>query len=51
VLEAVTAALARRFPVVAAVTAHGVAGLWLAPAAPVLGFNTSMLSAGVIMPS
>jgi Domain of unknown function (DUF6431) len=56
VLEAVTAGLARRFPAVAAVSAHEVAahlsgGLWLAPAVPVLGFNTTLLSADAVVPS
>lgn len=52
VLEAVTAALAGRFPAVAAVTAHEVAahlsgGLWLAPAVPGLRFNTTWFSADI----
>ena len=52
-LEAVTAGLAGRFPQLAAVTAHGVAahlsgGLWLAPAVPVLRFNTTVLPADAI---
>ena len=56
VLEAVTAGLGRRFPRLAAVTAHEVAahlsgGCWLAPAVPVLGFNTSLLSADAVAPS
>ena len=56
VLEAVTAGLARRFPQLAAVAAHEVAahlsgGLWLAPAVPVLRFNTTLLSADAIVPS
>jgi hypothetical protein len=56
VLEAVTAGLRRRFPQLAAVTAHQVAahlsaGCWLAPAVPVLGFNTSLLSADAVAPS
>ena len=56
VLEAVTAGLARRFPAAAAVSAHEVAahlsgGLWLAPAVPVLGFNTTLLSADAVVPS
>ena len=54
-LEAVTAGL-RRFGGLAAVTAHEVAahltgGLWLAPAVPAVGFNTSLDAAGVIAPS
>jgi hypothetical protein len=56
VLEAVTAGLARRFPALAAVTAHEVAahlsgGLWLAPAVPALGFNTTLLPADAVAPS
>jgi Domain of unknown function (DUF6431) len=48
-LEAVTAGLRSRFPAVAAVSAHEVAAhlsgaLWLAPPAPVLGFNTTLLN-------
>lgn len=55
VLEAVTAGLRRRFAVLAAVTAHEVAahlsgGGWLAPAVPVLEFNTSLLTV-VTVPS
>jgi hypothetical protein len=55
VLEAVTAGLRRRFPQLAAVTAHQVAahlsaGCWLVPAVPVLGFNTSLLSADAVAP-
>jgi Domain of unknown function (DUF6431) len=54
-LEAVTAGL-RRFGGLAAVAAHEVAahltgGQWLAPAVPVIGFNTSLDGAGVIAPS
>jgi hypothetical protein len=54
-LEAVTAGL-RRFGGLAAVTAQEVAahltgGLWLAPAVPAVGFNTSLDVAGVIAPS
>ena len=54
-LEAVTAGL-RRFGGLAAVAAHEVAahltgGLWLAPAVPAVGFNTSLDGAGVIAPS
>jgi hypothetical protein len=56
VLEAVTAGLAGRFPVLAAVSAHEVAahlsgGLWLAPAVPVLRFNTTLLPADANAPS
>ncbi|MGH3213079.1 MAG: DUF6431 domain-containing protein [Trebonia sp.] len=55
VLEAVTAGL-RRFPGLAAVASHEAAahlsgGLWLAPAVPVLEFNTTLFPAGVISPS
>jgi Domain of unknown function (DUF6431) len=55
-LEAVTAAIAGRFPVLAAVSAHEVAahlsgGLWLAPPAPSLGFNTTLLSTDAESPS
>lgn len=55
-LEAVTAGLRDRFPVLAAVTVHEVAahlsgGLWLAPAVPVLRFNTTLLSADAMAPS
>jgi Domain of unknown function (DUF6431) len=54
-LEAVTAGL-RRFGGLAAVAAHEVAahltgGMWLAPAVPAVGFNTSLDAAGVIAPS
>jgi hypothetical protein len=54
-LEAVTAGLRER-PGLAAVSAHEVAGhlsggLWLAPPAPVLEFNTSVFPAGVMSPS
>jgi hypothetical protein len=54
-LEAVTAGL-HRFGGLAAVAAHEVAahltgGLWLAPAVPAVGFNTSLDGAGVIAPS
>ena len=50
VLEAVTAGLRHRFAVLAEVTAHEVAahlsgGGWLAPAVPVLEFNTGLLTA------
>lgn len=56
VLEAVTAGLRRRFPVLAAVTAHEVAGhltggRWLAPAVPVLRLNTTLLAAAAVPPS
>ena len=56
VLEAVTAGLRRRFPQLAAVTAHEVAahltgGLWLAPAVPALRFNTTLLFADAVPPS
>jgi len=56
VLEAVTAGLARRFPVLAAVTAHEVAahltgGCWLAPAVPVARFNTTSFSVDAVAPS
>jgi hypothetical protein len=56
VLEAVTAGLRRRFPVLAAVTAHEVAGhltggRWLAPAVPVLRFNATLLAAAAVPPS
>ena len=55
-LEAVTAAIAGRFPAVAAVSAHEVAAhlsgaLWLAPPAPVLGFNTTLLNTDAESPS
>jgi len=55
-LEAVTAGLRRRFPALAAVTAHEVAAhltgsMWLAPAVPAIRFNTSLGAAGVIAPS
>jgi hypothetical protein len=56
VLEAVTAGLRRRFPVLAAVTAHEVAGhltggRWLAPAVPVLRLNATLLAAAAVPPS
>jgi Domain of unknown function (DUF6431) len=56
VLEAVTAGLRRRFPVLAAVTAHEVAGhltggLWLAPAAPAIRLNTTLLAVDAVWPS
>jgi hypothetical protein len=55
-LEAVTAGLRSRFPALAAVSAHEVAGhlsggLWLAPPAPVLEFNASLPGADVMSPS
>jgi hypothetical protein len=55
-LEAVTAGLARRFPDLAAVTAHEVAGhltggLWLAPVVPAVGFNTTWAAVGAVSPS
>lgn len=55
-LEAVTAGIAGRFPVLAAVSAHEVAAhlsgaLWLAPPAPVLGFNTTLLPGDSVSPS
>jgi len=55
-LEAVTAGLAGRFPALAAVTAHEVAGhlsggLWLAPAVPALRFNTTLLPADAVAAS
>ena len=56
VLEAVTAGLRRRFPVLAAVTAHEVAGhltggLWLAPAVPAIRLNTTLLAVDAVWPS
>jgi hypothetical protein len=56
VLEAVTAGLRRRFPQLAAVTGHEVAGhltggLWLAPAVPALRFNTALFSVDAVWPS
>jgi Domain of unknown function (DUF6431) len=56
VLEAVTAGLARRFPQLAAVTAHEVAahltgGLWLAPGVPAVRLNTTLLAVGAVPPS
>jgi hypothetical protein len=56
VLEAVTAGLRRRFPVLAAVTAHEVAGhltggRWLAPVVPVLRLNATLLAAAAVPPS
>jgi hypothetical protein len=54
-LEAVTRGL-RGFPGMAAVAAHEAAAhlsgaLWLAPAAPVLACNTTLLSAVAVLPS
>jgi hypothetical protein len=54
-LEAVTAGLRRRFPALAAVTAHEVAGhltggLWLAPAVPAIGLNTTLLAVDAVRP-
>ena len=56
VLEAVTAGLRRRFPRLAAVTAHEVAahltgGLWLAPAVPAVRLNTTLLGAAAVAPA
>jgi hypothetical protein len=56
VLEAVTAGLARRFPALAAVTAHEVAGHltgggWLAPAVPAIRLNTTLLPVAAVSPS
>jgi hypothetical protein len=56
VLEAVTAGLRCRFPALAVVTAHEVAahltgGCWLAPAVPVLRFNTTLFSVDAVAPS
>jgi len=56
VLEAVTAGLARRFPALAAVTAHEVAahlsgGLWLAPAVPAVRLNTTLSAVDAVSPS
>ena len=56
VLEAVTAGLRSRFPRLAAVTAHEVAahltaGCWLAPAVPVVRFNTTLFSVDAVAPS
>ncbi len=56
VLEAVTAGLGRRFPELAAVTAHEVAahltgGLWLAPAVPAVRLNTTLLAVDAVPPS
>jgi hypothetical protein len=55
-LQAVTAGLARRFPRLAAVTAHEVAGhltggLWLAPAAPAVRLSTTLLAVDAVPPS
>jgi hypothetical protein len=56
VLEAVTAGLRSRFPVVAAVSAHEVAahlsgGRWLAPGEPALEFNTTVFHMDAVSPS
>jgi Domain of unknown function (DUF6431) len=56
VLEAVTAGLRRRFPRLAAVSAHEVAGhltggLWLAPAVPAVRLNTTLLGVDAVWPS
>ena len=56
VLEAVTAGLRCRFPALAAVTAHEVAGhltggLWLAPAVPAIRLNTTLLAVDAVPPS
>jgi hypothetical protein len=56
VLGAVTAGFAGRFPVLAGVSAHEVAahlsgGLWLAPAVPVLQFNTTLFRGDAVSPS
>jgi hypothetical protein len=55
-LEAVTAGLRERFPALAAVSAHEAAGhlsggLWLAPAVPVLQFNTTLFPGDAVSPS
>jgi hypothetical protein len=55
-LGAVTAGFAGRFPVLAGVSAHEVAahlsgGLWLAPAVPVLEFNTTLFRGDAVSPS
>ncbi len=52
-LEALRAGLARRFPALAAVTAHEVAahltgGLWLAPAVPAVRLNTTLAAVGAV---
>ena len=56
VLEAVTAGLRHRFPRLAAVSAHEVAGhltggLWLAPAVPAVRLNTTLLGVDAVWPS
>lgn len=56
VLEAVTAGLRRRFPALAAVTAHEVAGHltgggWLAPAVPAVRLNTILLAVDAVRPA
>jgi len=55
-LEAVTAGLGRRFPALAAVTAHEVAGhltggAWLAPAVPAIRLSTTLLAVDAVPPS
>jgi hypothetical protein len=55
-LEAVTAGLGRRFPALAAVSAHEVAahlsgGRWLAPPEPVLQFSTTLPGTDAESPS
>ena len=55
-LEAVTAGFAGRLPLLAAVSAHEVAGhlsggLWLAPGIPVLEFNTALFPGDAVSPS
>jgi hypothetical protein len=55
-LGAVTAGFAGRLPLLAAVSAHEVAAhlsgaLWLAPAVPVLEFNTTLFPGGAVSPS
>jgi Domain of unknown function (DUF6431) len=55
-LEAVTAGLAGRLPLLAAVSAHEVAGhlsggLWLAPGMPVPEFNTTLFPGDAVSPS
>jgi hypothetical protein len=55
-LEAVTAGLRERLPLLAAVSAHEVAAhlsgaLWLAPGMPALRFNTTLLNTDAESPS
>jgi hypothetical protein len=55
-LEAVTAGLRERLPLLAAVSAHEVAahlsgGRWLGPGMPVLQFNTTLLNTDAMSPS